>query len=245
MSSISFDDFADQYESALQRGLSASGESSAYFASGRIQWLKKRLREMGAERSHTEMVLDFGCGTGNSVPILLDQLGAKLAIGLDTSEQSLVQARASFAKAQPQAHSPAQTGSSTARFENVATYKPAGDVDVAFCNGVFHHIPLDERANALGVVFRSLRPSGWFAFWENNPWNPGTRYVMSKIPFDRDANTLSILQSRRMLVCGGFAIKRIDSCFYFPKSLRWFRRFESGLAWLPLGAQYLILAQKL
>ena len=40
----------------------------------------------------------------------------------------------------------------------------------------------------------ALRPGGLFAFWENNPWNPGTRLVMSRIPFDRDAITLSALE---------------------------------------------------
>jgi hypothetical protein len=34
---------------------------------------------------------------------------------------------------------------------------------------------------------------------ENNPWNPGTRYVMSRIPFDRDAIPLTPSAARHLL----------------------------------------------
>lgn len=46
------------------------------------------------------------------------------------------------------------------------------------------------------LVRRSLRPGGVFAFWEINPWNPGTRHVMSRIPFDRDAIMLTPPEAR-------------------------------------------------
>ena len=42
-----------------------------------------------------------------------------------------------------------------------------------------------------GFVRQGLRPGGVFALWENNPWNPGTRLVMRRIPFDRNAVLLS------------------------------------------------------
>ena len=120
----------------------------------------------------------------------------------------------------------------------------AGEMDLAFCNGVFHHIPLAERADAVRWVHQSLRPKGFFAFWENNPWNPGTRYVMSRIPFDRDAITLSPPESRRLLSAGGFEILRTDFLFFFPRWLGWLRRIEPRLTGLPLGAQYLVLTRK-
>jgi SAM-dependent methyltransferase len=60
-----------------------------------------------------------------------------------------------------------------ASFFTLSGYQPAGQADLAFCNGVFHHIPLEERAEAVAYVYRSLRPGGLFAFWENNPVEPG------------------------------------------------------------------------
>ena len=89
----------------------------------------------------------------------------------------------------------------------------------------------------------SLAPCGLFAFWENNPWNPGTRLVMKRIPF-ADAITLSPPEARRLLATGGLEILRTDFLFFFPRALSIFRRLERGLSSLPLGAEYEVLCQK-
>ena len=98
--------------------------------------------------------------------------------------------------------------------------------------------------HAIDYVLRSLRPGGLFAFWENNPWNPGTRYVMSRIPFDRDAITLSSPEARHLLRLGGFEILRTDFLFIFPRILDWCRWVEPLCSRLPLGAQYQVLCRK-
>jgi SAM-dependent methyltransferase len=121
---------------------------------------------------------------------------------------------------------------------------PAEYIDLAFCNGVFHHIPVIDRLTAMKRVYSSLRPSGLFAFWENNPWNLATRYVMGRIPFDRDAVTLSPPAARRLLREGGFEVMRTDFLFFFPRHLSWLRSLEPRLTCLPLGAQYQILCRK-
>ena len=115
---------------------------------------------------------------------------------------------------------------------------------MAFCNGVFHHIvPADRRASAQ-YVYDALRPGGIFAFWENNTWNPGTRYVMSRIAFDRDAITLTARESRALLRQAGFEVLRTDYLFVFPAALRILRRLEPMIARFPLGGQYMVLARK-
>ena len=42
--------------------------------------------------------------------------------------------------------------------------------------------------------------------------------MMNRIPFDRDAITLSPPEARQLLVVGGFEILRIDYLFIFPNS---------------------------
>lgn len=115
---------------------------------------------------------------------------------------------------------------------------------LAFCNGVFHHIPKSERAAAADFVFRSLRPGGIFSFWENNPLNPGTLYIMRKCPFDRDAEPLTHFTGRGLLRSAGFEIISTSFQFVFPRPLAALRRVEPTLAALPLGAQYQILCRK-
>jgi SAM-dependent methyltransferase len=223
-----FDRFAEDYDAALNRGLSVSGEAKEFFAEGRLRWLRHRLDKLGAE---SERALDFGCGTGTSGSLLISLCGLQNVLGVEVSSKSIEVAR----RIHPD---PRLT------FGLIEECKPRADFDLAFCNGVFHHVPPANRPACVEYVFRSLRPGGCFAFFENNPWNPGTQIVMSRIPFDRDAIKLSPLSSGGMLRAGGFEIVTTDFLFFFPKQLAWFRRIESHLCKLPLGAQYLVLARK-
>jgi len=113
-----------------------------------------------------------------------------------------------------------------------------------FSNGTFHHIPPAERPGALAFIHRNLKPGGLFALWENNPWNPGTRWIMSRIEFDRDAITLSPPYARAMLRGNGFDVLESTSCFFFPAALKALRGLEPALKGIPLGAQYLVLARR-
>lgn len=223
-----FDEYAAAYDEALAQGLSVSGEDKSFFAKGRIAWLTDSLREISVQPAS---VLDFGCGTGSATPFLFDLMKISSLVGVDISAKSLEEARLVH-------------GSTRSTFFLFNQYEPSQAMDLAFCNGVFHHIPLKERAGAVDYVYRSLRPGGLFAFWENNPWNPGTRYVMSRIPFDRDAITLTPPESRALLRKGGFEVLRTDFLFIFPKMLSWFRGLEPLVARWPLGAQYQVLCRK-
>ena len=122
--------------------------------------------------------------------------------------------------------------------------RQTGSIDLAFTNGVFHHIP-PARACRVPAYDSSLIASsgGLFAFWENNPWNPGTQYVMSQCAFDENAVKISPREARRLLAADGFKILRTDSLFYFPRQLRVLRPLERWLRGLPLGGQYLMLCQ--
>jgi SAM-dependent methyltransferase len=223
-----FDAYAAEYDAILNGGISISGEDKNYFASGRVVWLARCLARL---QKRPRTALDFGCGTGSATPFLLDKLKLGSLVGVDASIQSLAIAR--------RRHS-----NPSARFVSLAEYRPEGRFDLVFCNGVFHHIRPADRAAAIDTVYSSLRPGGLLAFWENNPWNPGTRYVMRRIAFDRNTVALSPPVAGRLLREGGFEALRTDSLFFFPRFLAWLRALEPHLAWLPLGAQYQILCQK-
>jgi SAM-dependent methyltransferase len=224
-----FDAVAHAYDAQLQQGLDVTGEGKDYFARRRVQWLADRLARLGVR---PRVVLDYGCGTGSAAPFLLAELAAERVVGVDVSAESIRVARGSFPGA-------------PVTFRTVMEFTPLGEFDLAFCNGVFHHIPVAERASAARYVWRSLRPGAVFAFWENNPWNPGTRYVMRRIPFDRDAVTLTPPEARGLLRDAGFEVLRTDFLFIFPAALRALRWIEPLVASLPIGGQYLVLCRKI
>jgi SAM-dependent methyltransferase len=223
-----FDRYAEEYDAALEQGISVSGEDKHYFARGRVTWLAQQL---ASQNFTPRTVLDFGCGTGTATPYLLECPGVEKVIGVDISPKSIAVARRTF-------------GSDRAEFFTLPDFTPNGKIDVAYCNGVFHHIPPAERPEALSYVLRSLRPGGYFALWENNPWNPATRYVMRRCPFDADAITLTPPEARQLVHRHGFQVSSTHYLFIFPRTLSFLRWMEPRVARLPLGTQYQILCRK-
>jgi SAM-dependent methyltransferase len=225
---VDFDCYADSYDRALAEGLAISGEGKEYFAEGRVNWLAARLRQMGSAPS---LVIDYGCGTGSTAPLLLEMLHAEKVVGLDTSKRSLEVAQRAYE-------------SERIQFSLIHEYELSGTADLIYCNGVFHHIPPRERGSALQFLHRALRPGGFFSLWENNPWNPGTQYIMARLPFDRDAVKLSSIESRRLIRAEGLSVLRTDFVFFFPRFLKILRPIEKFASRIPLGAQYQILSQR-
>ena len=223
-----FDEYATSYDHALAQGLAATGEDRNYFARRRVEWLKRCLDRM---QFAAGFAIEFGTGTGSNVSFLIELAGATSVAGIDTSGRSLEVARNKFE-------------SPKVKFFGSGEYQAEGKADLVFCNGVFHHILPPDRATAVEYLYRCLRPGGLFALWENNPWNPGTRYVMRRIPFDHDAITLSPPQSRRLVRAAGFEVLRTDCLFIFPHFLRWLRALEPHLSQLPIGGRFELLCRK-
>lgn len=226
VSHAAFDDFAGDYDRALNKGLSLSGEPPDYFASSRVEYTARWLSALGIS---PRRVVDFGCGVGNSTRHFRRHFPGAGLLGLDVSAASIERAGAVHGHA--------------ARFRLFGE-EETGEHDLVYCNGVFHHIPPAERGAWALRVRDMLIPGGFFALWENNPWNPGTRMVMRRIPFDRDAVPLSAPAARRLLVGAGFEIAGTRFRFYFPRILSALRGLERLGERVPLGAQYCVLARK-
>jgi SAM-dependent methyltransferase len=223
-----FDDYSENYNMALAEGLSITGEDKEFFARQRIAWLARCIKKLHVQ---PKAAIDFGCGIGSATPYLFDLLGVESVLGVDVSPRCLEVARQTW-------------GSERSQFALLNQYKPSEQFDLAFCNGVFHHIAPDNRAGAVSFVYSSLRPGALFALWENNPWNPGTRYIMSRCPFDKDAVMLTPPEARRMLGAAGFEILSTSFMFIFPRALAWLRGIEPLVSGLPIGGQYQVLCRK-
>jgi SAM-dependent methyltransferase len=216
-------DRAAEYEAMLKQGIDLSGESQEFFISGRIQDMRRRV-----PRS-PRRILDFGCGTGKSCAQLAKDFPEAQIVGADLAADALRHARAGF-------------GSSRITFVNIADLPQLERFDICYINGVFHHIAPGERQQTLAMIRELLTPGAHLALFENNPWNPGTRMVMRRIPFDRDAIPLSFLETLKRIRAAGFHVHGARFLFYMPKALAWLRFVEPLLVKVPLGAQYYVLA---
>src|SRR5678815_4746650 len=147
----------------LNQGIRLSGENMMFFLEGRLNLLRARV----SPHTSVSRILDFGCGLGYTSKRLREMFPRAEITGVDTSRQALEAARE-------------RNSGPGIRFVHVDELGGiAGGFDLCYVNGVFHHIPPEERLDALRVIHRSLRPGGKLALFENNPWNLGARMVMA------------------------------------------------------------------
>jgi SAM-dependent methyltransferase len=219
-----FDGFAGRYQEVLDANLAITGETGVVFTELRMAYLRRRLPLLPSR------VLDFGCGIGLAIPFLLAAFPGCQVVGVDVSPESV------------------RVASSRCRDERVSFSLPseldAGAFDLVYTSGVIHHIPRDERPDAVRVIWNALRPGGTVAIAEHNPWNPATRYLVRTCPFDEDAQLLRPAETRRLFELAGFELVATDFVSFFPGALRPLRRIEHKLHRLPIGAQYITLARR-
>lgn len=217
----------EEYDAMLHLGLRFTGERKEHFLEGRLELLRELLPP-GFEAAR---ILDFGCGTGDTSVALAARFPEAKVTGTDTAPQLIEYARRNRAEERVD-------------FLPVSGLGEEACFDLCYVNGVFHHVHPEQRDQALVQIRRVLAPGGYFALFENNPWNPGTRLVMKKIPFDRDAIPINPPQARALLKKNGFLIEGPTRfLFFFPAFLRWLRPLEPYLRSVPLGGQYVILGR--
>jgi SAM-dependent methyltransferase len=223
-----FGEVGGGYGAQLARGLRLTGEPAEYYARRRIA----RVRDLARQLWLTpRAVLDFGCGTGTSLGLLRDAFPEARIVGFEPEPELVAVARTTAAAA-------------CAELVGREDLLETGFADLVYCNGVFHHIARENRAAAAHRVARALRASGIAFVWENSPFNPGTRMVMARIPFDRDAVLLRPSELRALQRGAGLTHVTTEYHFVFPRPLRLARPLESALRTLPLGGQYLVVGRR-
>ncbi len=217
-----------EYDQMLNKGLALSGEDKYYFIHGRFKDLKNNI----PAGTSIKKVLDFGCGIGDSTKILLEYFKEAEITGIDTSVNAVTYANEN------------NSNGGKIKYFCMDEYKPDESFDLCFVNGVFHHIKPTDRSAAVKLIYNALKPGGVFSLFENNPNNPGTKLVMRKIDFDKDAITLKPSESQQLLSRNGFSIISTRFLFYFPRYLSMLRFSEKLFTKIPLGAQYYVLGRK-
>ena len=227
MEAAEFDQFADEYDRQHRANIAVTGEAPEYFSEYKIRELRLALGD------GVKTILDFGSGTGNSLPFFQKYFPAARVTGVDPSQRSLDIAAARF---------PGLAQGKVMAGERI----PARDdgFDAAFSACVFHHIDHAEHVRWLAELRRVVRPGGTLTIFEHNPYNPLTVRAVNTCPFDVNAKLISARIFAGRYRAAGWTRLKLRYHVFFPRALAFLRAAEPGLAWLPLGGQYSLTATK-
>lgn len=220
MSAPEFDQYARKYDQVLGQAIPESLNEDGYFAEYKIALAAHR--SMGSEPFR---ILDFGCGSGRSLSYLQKYFPQSELWGYDVSPESLAVARE---------RAPA------ARLVHDWAAIAAQRFDLIVAANVFHHIPRDERMTALSRCREVLCDGGQMFLFEHNPYNPATRWVFERCPFDADAEMFSQRQALGLAHGAEMRVLHHGYTLFFPRPLSFLRPLEPMMEWLPLGAQYYV-----
>jgi ubiquinone/menaquinone biosynthesis C-methylase UbiE len=129
-------------------------------------------------------------------------------------------------------------------FDGTTLPFPDESFEAVFTACVFHHIDHVEHVGLLSEIRRVLVKGGTFIIFEHNPLNPLTVHAVNTCEFDEHAKLIRAGQMLKRCSLAGFSRNLRRYRIFFPRSLRYFRPLERYLTWLPLGAQYLVAAEK-
>ena len=109
---------------------------------------------------------------------------------------------------------------------------------------VFHHVVPTERAALIHEMHRVLRPQGSAFVFEHNPYNPMTRWIVSRTPVDRDAQLLTARQLKA-LAQNTFSQSLASYYLFFPEAISpRFNWAKPLLSKVPMGGQYCVQLRK-
>jgi len=219
-----FDQYAEQYDRLMGEAIPDGLNEDGYFAEYKIALMAKLLAPNQPHR-----ILDFGCGAGRSLPYLEQYFPDAELWGYDVSPASLEIA----AQRVPRA-------------KLFSDWSTIGDTrfDVIIAANVFHHIPPQQREQALALCQQALNEGGQMFLFEHNPYNPATRWIFERCPFDADAEMFSLKTALQLTRAAGFSATQQGYTLFFPRPLAFLRGLEPLLKHVPLGAQYYVQMAK-
>jgi 2-polyprenyl-3-methyl-5-hydroxy-6-metoxy-1,4-benzoquinol methylase len=218
-----FDRYAETYDDVLSEAVGNACDIDR-FAGYKVDEVAHRLRNVSVRR-----ILDFGCGTGRSLSFLASAFPAAEVFGYDPSEQCASLARSRCTRA------------------HVSTCLAdirASEFDCVFAANVFHHIPIHQRPDAVAQCAQALRPGGSLFIFEHNPYNPVTRWIFDRCPFDSNASMLARKETIALGRMAGLQLARKAYTLFFPFRGKTWSALQRLLCAVPLGAQYYVQFSK-
>lgn len=222
-----FDQFAPAYADLLDDPIrNRFARDPLHFHRRKWLLIEPLLQRIG-RKPETLRWLDVGCGRGE----LLSMAGSRFASaeGCDPSA-GMLPPNAAF----------------KTHVQRSSVTLPLQDASVDFVTAVcvYHHVHGRDRDLLTREIKRVLSPNGLFCVVEHNPWNPATQMIVKRCAVDADAELLTARETRKILVTCGFRPRSTEYFLYLPESLfPSLGKFEKMLSKIPLGGQYVFLAQ--
>lgn len=226
---VEFEEYEQSYVAEVEQSIDFAGQSHDFFIRVKADELIASCeRQLGGleERS----VLDVGCGVGLMSRYVGERFG-KLC-GVDIAGGVVDRAAAHVPQGEFQLYDGKQIPYDAETF------------DVVFTVCVLHHVPPAQWTSLVAEMARALKPGGLLYIFEHNPYNPLTRRAVSNCPFDADAELLTRSRSTALVRSAGLEVADARYVLFFPWKGAGFRSIESGLRWLPLGAQYFVSGRR-
>ena len=231
MEETEFDKFADEYAALHTRNITLSGETPEFFAAYKVADTAEVLSAKGL--ADAPRILDFGAGVGTSVVFFREHFPTAKLTCLDVSRKSLELGETRYGDL-----------AEFVRFDGGRIPFPDCSFDLVFMACVLHHVDHAEHVALLTEARRVLAERGVLVIFEHNPLNPLTVHAVNNCEFDENARLVSAQRLLERCVEAGFSAVRHRYRFFFPGPLRRLRPLERFLGWLPLGAQYLVVAER-
>ncbi len=226
-----FDGYVRQYRKNHTDNIKRiSGADSNYFSEYKVKEI------MNCEKNtRNAVVLDFGCGDGNSAPYFIEHLLSISYYGIDISSKSIEVAKRQRFK---QCHFETFNGENIPFKDNT--------FDIVFMANVLHHINCTYHKIILSECYRVLKKSGRLYIFEHNYLNPLTRKIVNDCEFDVGAKLIPSNNIKGTVKEIGFNdIKRKYTIFFPRKFLfKFVVPFEKYLHWCPFGGQYYVMCYK-
>ena len=146
-------------------------------------------------------ILDVGCGVGLTDYFLAEHF--KKLYGVDLS-RGIVQKAAAL---NPRALYKAYSGKKLPY--------PSNSIDITFAICVMHHVLPSDLDLFLSEMLRVTRENGLVIIFEHNPFNPLTKYAVSRCILDKDTYLLRMKQVTRLLKYDGAEILRKKIHFFY------------------------------
>jgi SAM-dependent methyltransferase len=216
-----FDEYASSYEEEVWKGIGFARAEHAVYLEAKANVLLGLISRSGSPTESS--VLDVGCGVGSFTRQLVG--GIAELHGCDPSAEAVARASRDIPDA---------------TFAVSGKYLPYADgrFDAVCAVCVFHHVPPGDRRKLAREMARVAKPGALVVIFEHNPWNPLTRLVVRRIPFDSGAKLISAGQARGLLRAADLTAIGSRYIMFVPSVSRKAALAERGLGWLPAGAQY-------